>query len=155
MTEHILMRRPLIGALPEPMWPEGVSRVPLTEVEPQDIHTLMALAYEDGGGAVPAFEQWWAATRDDSEFDPNLAFIAENALGHMVGFALVWSSAFVKDLVVHPEWRGKGIATALLAEAFKALANRGYESVALKVETNNPSGAVALYHQLGFEAAPS
>jgi ribosomal protein S18 acetylase RimI-like enzyme len=111
----------------------------------------MVLAYADGGGTVADFATWWPTTTADAEFDPALVLVAENTLGQVVGVCLCWSSAFVKDLVVHPEWRNRGIATALLHTAFRALANRGHDSVALKVRTNNPT-AIDLYRQLGFEA---
>jgi ribosomal protein S18 acetylase RimI-like enzyme len=85
----------------------------------------------------------------DEEFDPQLWFLAESQ-GMPVGAVLCWTSAFVKDVVVHESWRRRGLAEALLLRAFNALATRGATAVELKVEAANHS-AVRLYERLGMQ----
>lgn len=56
----------------------------------------------------------------------------------------------VKDLAVHPDYRGRGIGTHLLRHALATLEARGAHETKLEVrEDNDP--ALALYRQHGFE----
>jgi ribosomal protein S18 acetylase RimI-like enzyme len=148
----VLMQRSLLGPLPAPIWPAGIRHIAFDPSRSSEVHAVLALAYALGGGSIPAnAEVWWSDVAADSEFDHDLCFIAESAAHQIVGFALVWNSAFIKDLVVHPAWQDHGIGTALLAEAFAALADRGFARVALKVQVDN-SGARRLYERMGFVA---
>ena len=136
---------------PEARWPDGVALVPFASADAPAIHALMLQAYAQGGGSVPAsFEEWWLSTSRDGEFDPALCFVARAADGTIAGFALCWTSSFVKDLVVHPAWRRRGVGEALLRCAQAALRARGHTQLALKVTTDNPSGARRLYERVGF-----
>jgi ribosomal protein S18 acetylase RimI-like enzyme len=49
------------------------------------------------------------------------------------------------------EWRGRGVATALICESLRELQRRGMEEAALGVHVENPHGAFRLYQKLGFE----
>ena len=53
-------------------------------------------------------------------------------------------------LGVLEEWRGRGIGKALLRRAFAELAGRGQREVRLGVDTQNATGAVALYGGVGM-----
>ena len=56
----------------------------------------------------------------------------------------------VKDLAVHPEFRGEGIGKRLMWRALTVLDSQGVESVKLEVRAGNEPGR-SLYEQLGFE----
>jgi mycothiol synthase len=47
-------------------------------------------------------------------------------------------------------WRGRGIASALIARNLRLLKERGMAEAALSVDTENPSGALGLYQRHGF-----
>jgi ribosomal protein S18 acetylase RimI-like enzyme len=51
---------------------------------------------------------------------------------------------------VHPQHRGHGVGSALLAEAHRRLAMTGHRAVELSVDEGNPRAA-ALYRRLGYE----
>jgi ribosomal protein S18 acetylase RimI-like enzyme len=79
--------------------------------------------------------------------------------GEVVGFlALVWGfslesggrDAFVDELYVASDWRGRGIGTALMESAEAACATGGAGALHLVVERSNP-GAERLYRRLGFD----
>jgi ribosomal protein S18 acetylase RimI-like enzyme len=107
------------------------------------------LAYSNGSGQVTAnVLDWWEGLVTDSEFDRNLAFVARGG-DEIVGFCLCWTSSFVKDLVVEPRWRNRGIGSALLSTAIDALRKRSADEVALKVNIYN-GAAQRLYRQFGF-----
>lgn len=117
------------------------------ELAPQ-VHELLVLGYRDGGGSVPDYASWHIALNRDPEFDPSLCFVVSDGHG-LVAVAQCWSSAFVRDLVVHPRARRQGLALALLKHVFHVFRLRGEACVDLKVlETNH--GARRLYETSGM-----
>jgi ribosomal protein S18 acetylase RimI-like enzyme len=150
MTDAVRLTRDLGMPIGEPRWPSGISLVPFSATLAPKAHALLMLAYRDGGGLVPeAFDDWWAATRHDPEFDAALCLCAIDGTGELVGVAMCWTTAFVKDVVVHPAHRNQGIGEALLRSALAALSRRGHGEVALKVQPDNMP-ARRLYARVGF-----
>jgi ribosomal protein S18 acetylase RimI-like enzyme len=115
------------------------------------VHRLLGVGYAQGGGDVDTFEKWWPSVRDDNEFAAELCFLALDRRQDIVGVAQCWTSAFIRDLVVHPLARRQGIATALLRTAFWEFRLRGARHVDLKVQLNNPTGAMFLYKKIGMQ----
>ena len=149
MPDHLLLKRDLTKPIAAPDWPARVTLAPFSATLAPKIHGLMRLAYQQGGGSVAEdFDTWWAATRHDPEFDANLCFVAIDG-DEPVGFVLCWTSSFVKDVVVHPDWRRRGVASAMLLTALRSLADRRHETAALKVHADNME-ARRLYARLGF-----
>jgi ribosomal protein S18 acetylase RimI-like enzyme len=83
-------------------------------------------------------------------FDPEAWFLAV-AEGQIVAAALNWDEGYVKDLVVHPDWRGRGLGKALMLQTFGEFSRRGLTRVTLKTDSNNPTGAWRLYERLGMK----
>lgn len=148
------MRRVLTTPVMSPAWPEGARQVMFTPEHAADVCALLAAAYADGGGSVLPFAQWWTAVSHDAEFDPALCFVAQDASGRLIGVAQCWTSAFVKDLAVHSDWRRRGLGRALLHYAFHIFSMRGAGAVDLKVEAGN-AAAIALYESLGMHVVMS
>jgi len=143
------MRRDLVQLPPVPEWPDGiVVRGFDAKRDAAAVHALLERAYANGGGSVADFDVWLPLMTGDSEYDPELWFVADG--GGVAGVALNWTSAFVKDLAVDKAWRGRGLGTALLRHTMHAFAARGAVALDLKVEADNPSGAVRLYEREGF-----
>lgn len=131
----------------EPVWPDGIRVRTFRPDDAAAVHALLQHGYRRGGG-VDAFETWLPRMTGDAEFDPALWFLAE-ADGGLAGVALCWTSAFVKDLVVHESWRRRGLGEALLRHVFSVCAARGATGVELKVDAGN-AGAFRLYERLGM-----
>ena len=146
------MRRDLREPVAAHPWPDGVGPALFSPALAAEMHALLELAYANGGGSVPSFPQWWAALSSDSEYDPALCFLARTDDNRIVGVAQCWTSGFIKDLAVHPDWRRQGVGRALMHQAFQAFRDRGAIAVDLKVEPDNPSGAVGFYQDLGMFA---
>jgi ribosomal protein S18 acetylase RimI-like enzyme len=144
------MQRCLRETAEAPYWPDRFTLRPFAETQAVEAHALLELAYRDGGGSVPSFDEWWSRLSRDDEYDPELCFALRDREGDLVAFAQCWTSSFVKDLVVHPNCRRHGVGRALLLHIFRTFKERGAPAVALKVETGNPSGAVAFYERLGM-----
>ena len=142
----------LPSEIPEPEWPEGVSVRTYggEEAEAREIKDLLDLAYAEEFHHTPAtFENWSRFMFEDPMFDPEVWFLAV-AEGKIVAAALNWDEGYVKDLVVHPEWRGRGLGKALMYETFGAFKRRGLPRVTLKTDSNNPTDAWRLYERVGM-----
>jgi ribosomal protein S18 acetylase RimI-like enzyme len=136
------------AGLLHPFWAQGVRVRNFTLNDANSLHALLVHGYRHGGGSVATCEMWLAQMTTDEEFDSTLWFLAD-AHGTLVGAVLCWTSAFVKDLVVHESWRRRGLGEALLLHVFETFAMLGAEAVELKVEAAN-TGAVDLYRRLGM-----
>ncbi|MBK5527714.1 GNAT family N-acetyltransferase [Pseudomonas sp. TH06] len=142
------MRRDLRAAVADTIWPQGVE---VSTYQPQlapTVHQLMQLGYREGGGRVPALEVWQQRFERDPEYDPQLCFIAMDAEG-VVGVAQCWTSAYIKNLVVHPRAQGRGLGRALLLNAFRVFQQRREGFVDLKVLEDNLR-AQRLYESAGM-----
>lgn len=147
------MRRELSGAIETPRWPAGVT-VRTLGPKPdrklaQAAHAVLEAGFWQGGGGAPIFRQWWKALRKDFEFDPSLVFLAIER-GEVIGIAHCWTSAFVKDLAVHPRARRCGIGRALMLTVFQAFALKNVPHVDLRVREEN-AAAIALYLSLRMQ----
>jgi ribosomal protein S18 acetylase RimI-like enzyme len=145
------MRRRLGAPVEAPAWPDDVRLKAFTQWRAADAHALMELAYAVGGGSVPAFAQWWGHLSQDGEYDPALCFLVCDADQETIAFAQCWTSAFVKDFVIHPHHRRRGIGQALLLHIFGIFQARGAQAVDLKVLVDNPSGAIPFYESQGMD----
>lgn len=61
--------------------------------------------------------------------------------------------AWIQIIGTLKEWRGKGVASALIAHALTAFRSQGYGKAGLSVDATNPTGALGVYERSGFEVA--
>jgi ribosomal protein S18 acetylase RimI-like enzyme len=146
------MRRDLSDLPRAGAWPDGVRLVPFTDFVAAQAHALMTAAYADGGGRMPAFEAWWRALSQDGEYASELCFPVRDQSGQLAAFAQCWTSGFVKDFAVHPDWQRRGLGRALLLHVFQVFRMRGAMVVSLKVEADN-ARAIHFYQSLGLSPA--
>ena len=147
------MRKHLNAEIPPPVWPTGTRRLSFAIAEPRALHAILFQSYQSGFGSVPDFDAWWNALTDDPEFDPALVIIAADMNGAPVGLVQSWTSNFIKDIAVLPDWRRRGLGEALLLSAFHLFHERGCTQVDLKVMDGNTS-AIRLYRRLGMVEVP-
>lgn len=143
-----LMRRDLrhIDA-PRP-WPTGQHTVAFSDVLAPQVHALLVSGYQQGGGHVAAYDTWRALADSGPESDPSLWIITADEHG-LTGAAHCWTSAFIRDFVVHPRARRRGLAMAMLSHAFHLFHLRGEASLDLKVMEGNQA-ARSLYETSGM-----
>src|SRR5690606_28817814 len=124
MVDALRLRKHLDQTVIVPPLPEGVVRLPLWQAKPVALHALLERAYSSGGGSVPGFTDWFFPLVEDEEFDPALLIVL--AFGDApVGLVQCWTSGFIKDIVVAPEARNKGLGAWLLYAALAELHQRG------------------------------
>ncbi|MNT84094.1 ribosomal-protein-alanine N-acetyltransferase [compost metagenome] len=68
-----------------------------------------------------------------------------------MGVCHCWTSTYIKNLVVHPRFQGRGLGRALLLQAFKVFQQRREGFVDLKVREDNLQ-ARRLYESVGMRA---
>lgn len=143
-----LMRRNLAVVVPAITWPQGILLVEYRPELAEAVHRLMEQGYREGGGRVPALDVWQQRFETDPEYDPSLCFIALDGES-IVGVCQCWTSAYIKNLVVHPRAQGLGLGRALLLHAFNVFQQRREGFVDLKVLEDNLR-AQRLYESAGM-----
>jgi mycothiol synthase len=134
----------------EPRWPDGIEVRTVRTEDAAAVKKLLDEAYaaEPEHRPVP-FDEWRQVMLGDPSFDPDVWLLAESG-GELAAAALNWREGYVKDLVVHPAWRRRGLGEALLRRTFASFRERGVARVSLKVLSNNPTQAWRLYERVGM-----
>jgi ribosomal protein S18 acetylase RimI-like enzyme len=143
-----LLRRDLTGTLPVPQWPADIRLDHYRDELAPAIHAVLLMAQDQGGGRVGAFNHWQQQFVTNAEFDPTLCLVASNASG-VLGVAQCWTSAFIKNLAIHPKAQGQGLGRALLLHTFQVFQQRREAFVDLKVRESNLR-ARQLYESAGM-----
>lgn len=146
---YFRMRRPLDEPVAPSPLPVGITLRPFDIATARDCRELMNRVYGEGYADPVAFDVWWPWLTGDSEYVPELMFVAASG-DWIVGFCHCWRDAFIKDVVVDSEWRQRGLGAALVTLALTASAARGAPHVDLKTDVDNLK-AQSLYRRLGFE----
>ncbi|RMT87229.1 hypothetical protein ALP39_02128 [Pseudomonas marginalis pv. marginalis] len=131
-----LLRRDLTAGLPAPQWPAGTVLDHYRADLAPAIHAVLSMTQDQGGGRVASLDEWQQQFVTDAEFDPSLCLVASNADG-ILGVAQCWTSAFIKNLSIHPCAQGQGLGRALLLHTFQVFKQRGEPYVDLKVLESN------------------
>jgi ribosomal protein S18 acetylase RimI-like enzyme len=145
-----LMGIDLDETLEPPRWPDDVAVRTFRAEDALLVKELLDLAYAEERDHEPmSFEDWKTFMLGDPNFDPACWFLAE-AEGELAAAILNWDDGFVKDLVVHPERRRRGLGEGLMRHTFREFRRRGLERVTLKTDSVNPTEAWRLYERLGM-----
>ncbi|KQZ87158.1 acetyltransferase [Mesorhizobium sp. Root157] len=147
-ANDVRLRKPLSDPLDLPRWPQGFAPRAFQPADAALLHALLAEVFDDGTDGP--FETWWPRICGDADFDPALCFLVCDGGGRLAGAALCWTSAFVKDLAVAEQARGKGIGEALMRHVFQTFRARGASHVDLKTNTIDNAAALRLYRRLGM-----
>jgi mycothiol synthase len=149
--ETWVMQRELDEEIPPPSWPDGRSPRAFRPEDAEDVKALLDIAYaKEPDFTNRPFAEWKSFMLGDPSFEPESWFVVEASDGSLAAAALNWSEGFVKDLVVHPAHRRRGIGAALLRHTFRHFQARGAERVTLKTDSRNTSEAWRLYESLGM-----
>jgi mycothiol synthase len=140
---------------PEPVVPDGLLIDELREDEYEAFYDALNEAFAEHWEWHPKpFADWiemrqgqhrdesgpiWFVVRDGDE----LAAVTRND-------ADVAGGGYVGAIGVRPAWRGKGLGKALLQRTFAEFWRRGTKRVTLDVDSQNSTGAVALYERVGM-----
>jgi len=104
------------------------------------------------------YEEWLTYQREASGYDPHQWWLAEvdgAPAGGLIGSNRLADDnrGFVRSLGVLREFRGRGLAKALLRTAFADDIARGRTATELGVDSDSPTGATHLYASVGMRPA--
>jgi GNAT superfamily N-acetyltransferase len=156
------MLRPL-GHVPAAGQVDGLRIVPWPLDRNEEIRQEKNAAFADHWGSTPTDASNWAKMTAGHGSRPDLSFVALDGGDRVV--AHCWCARYphddellgrrdgwIESLGTLREWRGRGVASALISHALQAFAADGLTHAALDVDSDNPTGAARLYAALGFES---
>jgi mycothiol synthase len=149
------MQRELGAPLPDLPLPSAVQLLPWSSASDLAVMEAFNLAFH-GQWGIPQItpELWREFFTGVPNFRPDLSIVVL-AGESVVGFCINWvtdTQGWVEALGVLPAWRGRGLASALLAHSLLLFHKAGLAQAALDVDAENPTGALRLYQKLGFVA---
>jgi mycothiol synthase len=147
---------------PAPSWPEGISLRPYhPDWDARDVFLVDQEVFRDHFGFVEepleeGFERFMHHFAGDDSYDPSLWFLAVDGK-EIAGICLCrrysaeeWDAGYISSLGVRRPWRRRGIALALLRQAFGEFYRRGKTKVDLGVDGQSLTGAIDLYQKAGM-----
>jgi mycothiol synthase len=147
--------------LPEPREVAGVALVPFTWDRDDEVRRAHNAAFtEHHGSAERDPDAWTSMFTGQRAFRPDLSVLAVED-DAVVGYVLAYEweadtlatgvrETHFGQIGVLPHARGRGLASALVAQALRAGAEQGCARAGLEVDTENVTGALRLYESLGF-----
>ena len=147
--------------LPGDLFVEGVEIRPFDESQAAALLDLHNLCFGDPLGTRRVAAEGWHESLHRESFRPNWSWVAF-CDGVPVGYALsgLDEEAAIDGLTmgwtdrvgVHPDYRGRGIAVALLQRTLVAMASDGCDGAGIGVDTTDPASPGMLTQSLGYEA---
>jgi mycothiol synthase len=161
------MLRPSLEEIPEIPLPAGIEVRPVERQQLRRIWEAEAEAFAGhwGAGADDRSEERWQEFLADPLMDLSLWQVAwdgdeiagmvrpfiNDAENTSVGVQRGWC----ENISTRAPWRGRGVASALISRALRALRERGMTEAALGVDAQNETGALRLYQKMDFREAAS
>jgi mycothiol synthase len=150
-----------LAAVPEVRPAPGVELVPFTWDRDDEVRRAHNASFTAHHGSTErdelAWRSWFTGQR---AFRPDLSVLAlvDGAVaGYVLGYvyeadtrATGVSTVHLGQIGVLPAARGRGVATATIAASLHAAAGAGCGRAALDVDSENGTGALALYERVGF-----
>jgi mycothiol synthase len=140
---------------PAPVLPVGLVVDELSEDEYEAFYEALNEAFAEHWEWHPdPFDEWlarrqgqhrdehgpvWFVVRDGDE----IAAVTRNDVS-------IGGGGYVGAIGVRPAWRGRGLGKALLQRTFAEFWRRGTRRITLDVDSQNATGAVALYERVGM-----
>jgi len=120
------------------------------------VHAAFEEAFADEWGHQAQEYPEWLERKITAQarFDPELVVVVWDG-DEVAGLSFNYDKrmgdwGWIANLAVRPAWRRRGLGLVLLQESFRRFAERGEGTVALGVDSENPTGATRLYERAGM-----
>jgi ribosomal protein S18 acetylase RimI-like enzyme len=143
-----------------PPLPDGLEVRPMTRELAPHIWKADHEAFRDHWGGADDSEASYLRWFESPEFQPELCVVAwdgDEVAGAVLNAIYAHENAelglrrgWLDSVFTRRQWRGRGLARALIARSVHLLAERGMDTATLGVDADNPSGALGLYESCGF-----
>lgn len=161
VTYGAMMVRPTLDGIPDAPLPAPLEIRPVEEGHLRAIFEADVEAFRDHWGyAEPGGEDWRRFLefphRDERLWQ--VAWEGDRVVGQVRTYvneeenrALGLRRGWTENISTARDWRGRGVARALICASLRQLRDLGMQDAALGVHTENPTGAFHLYESLGYE----
>lgn len=154
------MQRSLADPIPDMSLPAGLELAQWTpELDLPLMHAFNAAFRGNWGVPTINEEGWKEFFTGVPQFRGDLTYLAMQG-DRIIGFCVNWveiaentGEGWIEAIGVIPDWRGRGIASALMAKSLQLFQAEGLKQAALDVDAQNPTGALRLYEKHGFTIA--
>jgi GNAT superfamily N-acetyltransferase len=155
LATNWLLERPVAGDAP--VLPEGITLRPFAPGDERVVHQVVQDAFDEWQPRRHEYEEWAGTSIERSSFDPDLSPVAvagDEIVGAVISLDLPDSpDGYVDQVAVRRDYRGRGLARALLTYAALAAGRRGKQTLTLW--THSGTGALAMYQRLGMSVRRS
>ncbi|MBR7836699.1 GNAT family N-acetyltransferase [Actinospica durhamensis] len=148
-----------------PQLPAGFELVPFGSEVAEEFRVTHNEAFvPDHPGTTVVPPEVFAERTGNSAFRADFTFgLRETASSALAGYVLAYHyeadtqatgrrDVYINYLATRREFRGRGVAAALIGAVLHAAAGQGFDTASLEVLAEHPTGALSLYQRLGFEA---
>ena len=147
--------------IPDAPMPDGLEVRPAKPEHYRAIWEASTEAFGDHWGQPELEEEDFQSWLNDPQNQPELWMVAWdgdqvagsilNFINHDYNARMGRKLGYTEIISVCRPWRRKGLARALLARSMKLHKENGMLQTALGVDTQNPTGALALYESMGYK----
>jgi mycothiol synthase len=155
------MVRPTLDAIDEPPLPDGIELRRVTADQLRQLWDADVEAFRDHWGGFDSSDERFREWQEDPKFDPSLFVVAWdgeeiaggviNEINETENAAFDRQRGWLASVFVRRPWRRRGLARAVVGRSLVVLRDRGMTSAGLGVDADNPTGALRLYEDAGFE----
>ncbi len=151
------------GVIPEePTVPDGYVLSTWEGVDHEEMRAAHNVAFVGHYGFTPWSEQMWRQwVSGNRSFRPGLSLVLRHAGGEVAAYLQTGEyeetfevtgkrDAYVAKLGTAPGHRRRGLASVLLGIALRSYQRAGFDQASLGVDSENPTGALAIYERAGF-----
>lgn len=152
--------RPLKESIPSPDL-DGIEIVGWDQSRSEEVRQLINLAFRDHWGSTPVDRASWEHGLKSTGVRLDVSYLAL-ADGNVVGACRNGHyptdqeltgrlDGWIDVLGTHPDFRKRGIASALIEVSCDRFLQMGWDHAMIGVDSENPTGAFDLYLRAGFE----
>lgn len=155
------MVRDLSEPFPDVQLPEGLEIRPVKEEHVLPVIDAADEAFQDHWGYRPTIDEEINAWMNSSNFRPELwkvAWDGDQIAGSVQNFYNPEENeeynrkrGYTEGISTRRPWRRRGLATALIVESMRMFKSMGMTETSHGVDTENTSGALRLYKNLGYK----
>lgn len=158
------LERDLTRPLPVFVPPRGLLLRGFDPARGDEVRRAHNEAFADHWGSAEIGDEVWRERFSAEQgFRPDLSLLVMDG-AEVAGYLLTFvhpaeiaatgvRRAHVGYVGTRRAWRGRGVASGLLASAMAAYRDAGYVAARLVVDTENPTGALRVYERAGFGVA--
>jgi ribosomal protein S18 acetylase RimI-like enzyme len=141
--------------------PDGITVSPWIEDRSDEVRQLINLAFRDHWGSTPRDEEAWSHRMNNVGVRRDLSYVAltdDRVVGAAINLHYPQDQkvtgrldGWIGTLGTHPDFRKRGIASALIETSCAHFREAGFDHALIGVDSDSLTGAHRLYESLGFQ----